>query len=91
MNNATDGPTCGTLGIPIEKFSMHFGKGMHWYIDRDVCSAIGANIHEYARDSPIERNRKSIRLNNKSQAFPTKEHRFQSQKLSKKLTRSKRV
>lgn len=24
MNNATDGSTCGTLGIPIEKFPMHF-------------------------------------------------------------------
>ena len=26
MNNATDGSTCGTLGIPIEKFPMHFGS-----------------------------------------------------------------
>lgn len=85
MNNATDGSTCGTLGIPIEKFPMHFGKGMHWYIDRGVCvcSAIGvSNMHEYARDSPIQRNRKSIRLNNKSQGL-NQETPLLSQKFSK--------
>lgn len=61
MNNATDGSTCGTLGIPIEKFPMHFGSARKECTDISiaVCSAIGANMHEYARDSPMERRNRS--------------------------------
>lgn len=87
MNNATDGSTCGTLGIPIEKFPMHFGSARKECTDisiavvcvplsEPICTNMHV-IHRWSEETEVGKPEKyPTSMLQRIPFQPGKEHRF---------------